>query len=136
MVAMLDGGCRVADLKEGEPVRDGALRIWNHFRGDALSLRVIEIDRAATLRNEAAEEVLYVVGGNGTANGEAVETNTGIYLPPNTSLELIGMMTLVSSQCGDLGGAPALAPVRAGAPLRIVSLEEKPMQKTGDRWYR
>ena len=51
---MLDGGCRVADLKEGEPVRDGALRIWNHFRGDALSLRVIEIDRSeAPLRRAA-----------------------------------------------------------------------------------
>ena len=133
---MLDGGCRVADLKEGEPVRDGALRIWNHFRGDAISLRVIEIDGDATLRNDAAEEVLYVVGGNGTANGQHIAIDTGIYLPPNTSLELIGTMTLVSSQCGDLGGAPALAPVRAGAPLRIVSLEEKPMQKTGDRWYR
>jgi mannose-6-phosphate isomerase-like protein (cupin superfamily) len=139
MVAKLDGGCRVAGLKEGEPVRDGALAIWNHFRGDAVSLRVIELDGDASLRNDAAEEVLYVIDGSGTANGEAVETNTGIYLPPNTSLELSGSMTLLSTRCG--GQAPS--PVRtrgtgegAGAPLRIVSLKDRPMQKTGDRWYR
>jgi mannose-6-phosphate isomerase-like protein (cupin superfamily) len=139
MVAKLDGGCRVAGLKEGDPVRDGALAIWNHFRGDAVSLRVIVIDGDAALRNDVAEEVLYVIDGSGTANGDAVETNTGVYLPPNTSLELSGSMTLVSTRCG----RQAPSPVRtrgtgegAGAPLSIVSLKDRPMQKTGDRWYR
>jgi mannose-6-phosphate isomerase-like protein (cupin superfamily) len=131
MVAKLDGGCRVVGLKEGQPVRDGALAIWNHFRGDGVSLRVIELNGDATLQNDADEEVLYVIDGGGTANGETVETNTGIYLPPASSLELNGTMTLVSSQCG---GQPP-SPVLGGAPS-IVSLKDKPMQKTGDRWYR
>src|SRR5437764_677783 len=44
MVAKLEGGCIVTTLREGEPRREGALTIWNHFKGDAISLRVIEID--------------------------------------------------------------------------------------------
>src|ERR1043165_7459255 len=99
MVAKLEGGCRVAGLKEGEPVRDGALRIWNHFRGDAISLRVLELDGIATLSNESAEEVLYVISGSGTANGQAIAADGGIYLPPRASLKITGAMTLVSSQC-------------------------------------
>src|SRR6266849_1427431 len=127
MVAKLDGGCLVTGLREGEARRDGATRTWNHFRGEGVSLRVIDIDGSTSLFNESAEEVLYVIGGGGTANGRDIESNTGIYLPPNTLLELEGTMTLVSSQCG--GQAPL--PVRTGksaCPPEIVSLKEKPMQ--------
>lgn len=47
----------VAPLRDGEPVRDGALRIWNHFRGVNVALRVIE--GRGTIRNESVDEVLY-----------------------------------------------------------------------------
>ena len=126
MVAKLDGGCLVSHLREGQARRDGATRTWNHFRGEGVSLRVIDIDGAASLINEFSEEVLYVIDGNGTANGREIESNTGIYLPPQTLLELEGTMTVVSSHAGE----------GAGAPLSIVSLKDRPMQKTGDRWYR
>lgn len=135
MVAKLDGGCRVAGLKEGEPIVDGALRIWRHFGPDsgavAISLRVLELDGVATLRNDAAEEVLHVIGGSGTANGQPIAVNSGIYLPPGEALALEGMITLVSSVCGTSGTA---APCRT--PGYIVSLDERPLQRTGDRWYR
>jgi len=101
MVAKLEGGCSVTGLKEGQPVRDGALTIWNHFRGDAISLRVLELDGTATLGNESAEEVLYVIAGSGTANGQAIAADGGIYVPPGVRLEMSGAMTLVSC------GAPA-----------------------------
>lgn len=85
----LEGGCTVATLREG-------------VRGTLLSLRMIEIDGAATLRNDGdVEEVLYVL-----------ETNTGIYLPPETTLDFEGKQTIVRvsverralSPPGNLGG--------------------------------
>lgn len=115
MTVLLDGGVRVTGLRDGEPVREGALRIWNHFRGDAVSLRVLELDGRATLRNESAEEVLY-----------DLETNTGIYLPPRTAFDLEGRKTFISVQCGG----------QALLPVQIVSLDDRPLQRTGDRWYR
>ena len=69
MVAKLDGGCRVVALKEGPPIRDGALRIWKHFGREAgaraISLRVLELPAGerASLRNKASDEVLYVIAG-------------------------------------------------------------------------
>ena len=132
MVAKLEGGCVVVDLKEGSPLRDGALTIWKHFgresAAEAVSLRVMEVDGAATLRNESSEEVLYVIGGSGVADGYAVSRDSGIYLPPRTTLKLNGVMTIVSSQCE--GHEAAIG------ETTIVSLDEKPMQRTGDRWYR
>jgi len=128
MVAKLDGGCLVTELHEGSPLRDGALTIWNHFRGNAVSLRVLQLSGDATLRNESAEEVLYVIDGDGTANGERVAINSGIYVPPQTSIDLSGTMTLVSSQCAGFDSH--------GENVTVVSLDDMPLQRTGDRSYR
>ena len=122
----LEGECRVVGLKEGEPVRDGALRIWRHFEG-ALSLRVLELDGEATLRNASHDETLYVIDGEGAANGIAIAKDSAIDLPPDHVLQLRGAMTLVSSLC------PAAESRRA---ISIVRLDDQPMQRTGDRWYR
>lgn len=122
----LEGGCRVVALKEGEPVREGALRVWRHFEA-ALSLRVLELDGEATLRNDAHDETLYVLDGEGTANGTPIARDTGIDLPPRQTLELRGAMTLVSSLC---------AATESQRGISIVTLADKPMQRTGDRWYR
>ena len=122
----LEGGCRVADLKEGQPQRRGALRIWPRFEA-ALSLRVLELDGEATLRNDQQDETLYVIDGEGSANGIAIAKDSAIDLPPNHTLHLRGAMTLVSSLC------PAAESPRA---VSIVRLDDQPMQRTGDRWYR
>jgi mannose-6-phosphate isomerase-like protein (cupin superfamily) len=122
----LEGGCRVVGLKEGEPVREGALRIWRHFDG-ALSLRVLELDGEATWRNESDDETLYVIEGEGSGNGVSLSTNSAIDLPPGHDLQLRGAMTLVSSFC------PAADSQRA---ISIVHLDDQPVQRTGDRWYR
>lgn len=118
MVAKLEGGCVVTDLREGE------------IRGDKVSLRGIEVRGATTLFNESAEEVLYVIEGSGTADGGAIGVDSAIYLPPGTTLTLRGEMTLMSTRCG---GGGAAAPPRT---IEITSLNDQPLQRTGDRSYR
>jgi mannose-6-phosphate isomerase-like protein (cupin superfamily) len=104
----LEGGCRVAGLREGEPVRDGDLRIWNHFRGVNVALRVIE--GRGTLRNENVDEVLYDIG-----------RDAGVYLAAATELAVDGTYVAVA------------APGRAEARPHI---EPHPaIQQTGDRSY-
>jgi len=124
----LEGGCRVVGLKEGNPVREGALRVWRHFDA-ALSLRVLELDGDAKLHNESHDETLYVIEGEGTANGAPVARDAAIDLPPHQLLELRGAMTLVSSLCAAAKGESQRA-------ISIARLDDKPVQRTGDRWYR
>ncbi|HEY3052810.1 MAG TPA: cupin domain-containing protein [Thermoanaerobaculia bacterium] len=106
----------VRSLKEGAPIRSGDLIIWQHFQG-ALSLRVLELHGEATLHNEDHDQVLYVL-----------EENRGIYVPAGASITLRGDFTIVSSLAPKAG-------VDAGA-TRSVVLDDQPIQKTGDRWYR
>ena len=140
MAAKLEGGCVVTGFREGEPRRDGALTVWDHFRGDRVSLRVLDLDGAASLRNEADEEVLYAIDGSGRVNGTAIGADTAIYLPPGTELHLDGKMTLVSTRCGGQTFLSGPADISAGQTRvsgpHIVSLAERPMQRTGDRSYR
>ena len=109
----------VASLKEGEPLRDGDLRIWNHFKGVNISLRVIE--GRGTLRNDSLDEVLYDLG-----------RDEGIYLPAGEELSLEGTFVGVSVERRRPRRRP---PAGAPAPHRV-RLEDQPMQQTGDRFYR
>ena len=130
-------------LKEGEPSRNGSLRIWKHFGrqagAKAISLRVLELPAGerATLRNESSDEVLYVVGGSGTAGDSAISVDSGIYVPPSASLDIAARETLtfVSSQCPDDGALLAGYEPGSGAPL-VVAMRDRPVERTGDRWYR
>jgi Uncharacterized conserved protein, contains double-stranded beta-helix domain len=156
MVAKLDGGCRVVALREGEPVRDGALRIWKHFGreagANAISLRVLELPggERSTLRNDSSDEVLYVIAGSGTASLEGcdypIAVDAGIYLPPSTTLDIAAGVALiiVSSQCPDVNGAQVAAGPAAVQPASrrrserplVVAMRDRPVERTGDRWYR
>ncbi len=155
MVAMLEGRCRVVSLREGAPTRNGAWLVWKHFGlaagAQAISLRVLELPSGsgASLRNETEDEVLYVVAGSGSATiagGDyELAPDNGVYLPPQTSLEMFAeeSLTIVSSQCPDDGisledgGNSRYEPGQAadGVPL-VVSMHDRPVQRTGDRWYR
>jgi mannose-6-phosphate isomerase-like protein (cupin superfamily) len=118
MAVTLDGGCVVATLREG-------------VQGDMLSLRAIDLDGRTTLQNASAEEVLYVLEGSGLANGQPIAANSGIYLPPESTLQLEGAMTLVSVLCFDRETAPP-----SNRATQIVTLAAQPPHKTADRWYR
>lgn len=79
-----------------------------------------------TLHDDAVEQLLYVFDGGGTANGIAVERDTAIHVPAGASLDLRGAMTIVLSTC----------PSSARGSVSIAKLEDQPVQRTGDRWYR
>lgn len=112
--------CRVVDLREGEPLDCGNLRIWRHFAG-RLSLNVVELRGEATFGNDRHDEVLYVF------ESDALEADTGIYIPAGESLTLRGPATFVSAL------TPAVA---SGRRPVTVHVDDQPIQKTGDRWYR
>jgi quercetin dioxygenase-like cupin family protein len=111
----LEGGCLVAGLKEGTPVEHGNARVWERFRS-RLSLDVIEIDGEAKFGSETRDEVLYNLA-----------TDTGVYVPAGQTMTLRGAGTLISAFTD--------AEPRQRHPV-TARLEDQPLQKTGDRWYR
>jgi len=117
MALTLEGGVLVTGLKEGQPLREGNLRIWQHFTGQHISMRVLELDGRATLRSDDGDQVLYIL-----------ERETGIHLPPGAQVELEGTITLIGV------GTPAQSGGVATA-LQI-RLADQPIERTGDRWYR
>src|SRR5438552_16631752 len=67
MAVILEGGCRVSGAREGEPLVEGTLRIWNQIGratgAQAISLRVMEFapGLSPTIRNDDCDEILYVL---------------------------------------------------------------------------
>ena len=156
MAVTLKGACRVMGLREGEPSRQGPLRVWRHVGREngaaALSLRVLEVEaggEAPSLRNGPCEEVLFVLQGQGTAyvdgGSHEIGPDTGLFVPSHASLTLVAegpeALTLVSAQCPDPGPALRLETAllspgggpSAGATARLWERESRP---SGDRWYR
>ncbi len=111
MAVILEGGCRVSEMREGVPVEHGALRIWNQIGratgAQAISLRVLEFAPGLSpgIRNDECDEILYVLDSswqsesadcvavsttcvsgwaNLLINGRSYETggDAGIYLRP------------------------------------------------------
>src|SRR5690349_5417576 len=64
MPMMLEGGCFVTGLKEGEPESRDGVRIWRHVTrrvgAQSISLRILEFPpgRSGELRNLRCDEVL------------------------------------------------------------------------------
>ena len=159
-MVVLKGGCRVTGLKEGQPVRDGAMTIWRQIGSEvgarAISLRVLQLNAgdSATLSNRGSDEVLYVLEGEAQASIDGVARpagpDSGIFIASGRSLMLENRgsvtMTAVSCRCPEPGspGWPLPPdPASSGSidqstmtASPIVSMRERPVQKTGDRWYR
>jgi mannose-6-phosphate isomerase-like protein (cupin superfamily) len=122
----------------------GSLKIWNRIGketgADAISLRILEFEPGASpvLRNDASDEVLYVLEGNCTVvidrNAYQVGPETGIYVRPGQTLRVENpgpdVVRFVSSQCP----APP-ANEREQVPP-IVKLSDRRALPTADRWYR
>ena len=128
MTISLEGGCRVTQMSEGEPVQNGTLRVWPQIGrttgAQAISLRVLEFAPGISpgIRNEACDEVFYVLEKDDeeiaredptpqalTAYIDGwpfdVAAQTGIYLRPGQTFTLQNRETdsvvLISSRCPD-----------------------------------
>ena len=145
MAVVLEGGCRVSTMHEGEPRVDGSLTIWNQIGkasgAKAISLRLLEFGPSTSpvLRNEASDEVLYVLEGNCRIAIDDAEyevgPETGVYLRPGQTLRVensgVAVVRFVSSQC------PEEQAGKSGKDLPpIVKLSDRRALPTADRWYR
>src|SRR6267142_4180097 len=67
MAIILEGGCRVSEMREGDPLIAGTLRIWDRIGratgAQAISLRVLEFAPGLSpgIRNGDCDEILYVL---------------------------------------------------------------------------
>src|SRR5438270_12254086 len=67
MTVTLEGGCRVSDMHDAEPLGEGSLRILNQIGratgAQAISLRVMEFAPGLSpgIRNDDCDEILYVL---------------------------------------------------------------------------
>src|SRR5712692_300474 len=73
MAVILEGGCRVSEMREGKPLTEGTLRIWNRIGratgAQAISLRIMEFAPGLSpgIRNDEFDEILYVLDESGSA---------------------------------------------------------------------
>src|SRR5436305_3469646 len=98
MAVVLEGGCRVSRMGEGEPLTIENARLWSpvdrEHGAQAISLRIMEFASglSAGICNRESDEVLYLLNGEGTTtvfiDGWAYEVSgdTGIYLRPKQTL--------------------------------------------------
>jgi mannose-6-phosphate isomerase-like protein (cupin superfamily) len=164
MAVILEGGCHVSDMREGEPQVNGTLRIWNQIGkitgAQAISLRVMEFapGLSPTIRNDDCDQVLYVLDEVRTAcvsgrvnlliddRANDVAGDTGVYIRPRQTFAIHNegpnAIVIISAQCPDPDRAPQFtdAPVQSDSkpiePAPIVRLADQRAQPTADRWYR
>jgi len=160
MAVVLEGGCRVSRMREGEPLTIGNVRLWSRVDREhgaqAISLRIMEFASGLStgICNRDCDEVLYLLNGEGTTtvfiDGRAYEVSgdTGIYLRPKQTLTVRNSgsepIVMISSRCPEPQStvdfvSPQTQPaVGATRPTSspIVRLADKAPQATADRWYR
>jgi mannose-6-phosphate isomerase-like protein (cupin superfamily) len=115
MSVTLAGGCRVFEMREGVPVINGTLHIWNQIGratgAQAISLRIMEFAPGLSpgIRNDDCDEILYVLNaerrhsagnevstacGSGRVNANINGTSydigpdTGIYIRPHETFAI------------------------------------------------
>jgi mannose-6-phosphate isomerase-like protein (cupin superfamily) len=158
MAVLLEGGCRVATIREGNPQSEGTLRMWNqigrHTGAQAISLRTLEFAQGLSqgIRNADCDEVLYVLEGTGRIfiSGQAyeIEPAMGIYIKPGETFAVknpnVAPVVIISSRCPEPDrqsefvaaltmpanetATPAIAP--------MIKLSDRKALPTADRWYR
>jgi mannose-6-phosphate isomerase-like protein (cupin superfamily) len=126
MAVLLEGGCRVADMREDAP----------QVQGELISLRVVEMAPGASqgFLNEDRDEVLFSLGSctlviDGVAHD--VEPQSGVFIPAQKAFRFENRETqpvsFVSVQC------PATHNEISRLVVRLVDQRAMP---TADRWYR
>ncbi len=152
MAVVLEGGCRVSTLHEGDPRVFGSLKVWNRIGrasgAEAISLRILEFGPGTSpgFRNHECDEVIYVHEGDCTVSidGVAYEVGpeTGVYLRPGQTLSVKNagpdVVRFVSSQCPEETVEIVTQIVADGGSQSspIVKLSDRRALPTADRWYR
>jgi mannose-6-phosphate isomerase-like protein (cupin superfamily) len=158
MAVVLEGGCRVTGIRDGEPTINGTLSVWPQIGrangASAISLRTMEFapGRSHGFRNQECDEILYVLQGTATIliDGRPYpgQPETGIYLRPGAILTVDNpgpeALVLISSQCPEpVATSERLPPFTSQSPGQtpsgrspIVCLRDREAVPTADRWYR
>ena len=117
MAVVLEGGCRISEMREGDPRIEGTLRIWDQIGratgAQAISLRIMEFAPGLSpgIQNGECDEILYVLDerwergksiGNEVSTSRVsgwvnafiggrqynLEPDSGIYLRPRETLAI------------------------------------------------
>ncbi|HEU5133346.1 MAG TPA: cupin domain-containing protein [Pyrinomonadaceae bacterium] len=153
MAVVLEGGCRVSTMHEGDPHVSGSLKIWKQIGkasgAKAISLRVLEFGpgESPVLRNHVCDEVFYLLDGNCTVvigdDEYELGPETGVYLRPGQTLFVknsgANVVRFISSQCPEETDDTEVLDQasKSGSDLPpIVRLSDRRALPTADRWYR
>lgn len=152
MAIELEGGCRVSEMSEGEPLAEGSLHIWNQIGratgAQAISLRIMEFAPGLSPGfRSSSDEILYVLDwerghpvrliehserrfGQVFIDGQShdLDPDTGIYLRPGETLAVNNpghdSIVVVSCRCPEPESAPELV-----APLTTPIFKSTPPQQ-------
>jgi mannose-6-phosphate isomerase-like protein (cupin superfamily) len=161
MAVILEGGCRVSEMREGTPLVHGTLTIWPQIGrivgAQAISLRVLEFAPGISpgMRNERSDEVLYVLEDAAAVEVKAanepalkatifiddcvfeVTTQTGIYLRPGQTLTVDHHgpepLVLISSQCPEPLEPSAFVSAMTSPADSSVQTHRTPLVRLADR---
>jgi mannose-6-phosphate isomerase-like protein (cupin superfamily) len=159
MAMVLEGGCRVTGIRDGEPTIKGTLKVWPQIGrangASAISLRTLQFASGLSpgFRNQECDEIIYVLQGAATILIDGwpypVQPETGVYLRPGAILTVDNPgpepLVLISSQCPEpLATSETLPPFTSRQLLEkpspgrrpIVRLADREAVPTADRWYR
>jgi mannose-6-phosphate isomerase-like protein (cupin superfamily) len=139
MAVLLDGGCRVSDMREGAPRVEGSLKIWDQIGPEtgakAISLRILEFGpgRSPILRSEDVDEVLFSLDSCTLFIDDLayeIDSQSGVFIPARQVFRVenrgITAASFISVQC----------PATDSSPASIVRLSDQRAVPTADRWYR
>jgi mannose-6-phosphate isomerase-like protein (cupin superfamily) len=158
MVVLLEGGCRVTGIRDGEPTINDTLSVWPQIGrangASAISLRTMEFAPGLSpgCRNQECDQVIYVLQGAGTIFIDGwpyeVQPETGVYLRPGVILTVDNPgpqpFVLISSQCPEPVTTSETSPPFTSPQSSetsqlhspIVRLVDREAVPTADRWYR
>jgi mannose-6-phosphate isomerase-like protein (cupin superfamily) len=157
MTVILEGGCRVSHMHDGEPLVAGTLRLWPRIGratgAEAISLSVMEFSSglSPSIRNDDCDQILYLLSNNsGSASklstnrgsgwitividGQSVkvDADAGIYIRPGQTIAVDnpgGAVTMISSQCPDPDRPPQFDVTPVSQPLDPIPIVRLADQK-------
>jgi mannose-6-phosphate isomerase-like protein (cupin superfamily) len=163
MAVVLEGGCRVSEMNEGQPESVGTIKVWRQVGrntgANAISLRVWEFAPGTSppIKNDGSDEVFYALESISTAVGFQSEftvevdeqaygacAKSGFYIGPGQTVVVKNPgpehVVLVSARCPDEESVDfdqgTRGRVRSEREFQLVKLADKTAIPTRDRWYR